>query len=378
MLLKKYQAGVSNFNASTGSDRYITQGQSLTCPEGYTYDPYKKLCVSNSKSANFNNINGKKNEEWKDVPDFEVRELKNPKYIKGIPKTSARLLQTDFIETPEETGRGQHFETINIYPKPHYKLVVDKTRPEGYFDKQNNTLYTQNENSLHSKKFNEWNKAIELQESNINKVNNSKNVKFAGDINEAYSSTQKRLLDSEYANPLYYNTNLKTHEDYLKRSCSSCNAWHGSSFNTEGDYLIESRNKKNGKLVDKDEPLLLTSTTAAPTEGAYRRENYITYKPVEGTDYYTMHQDFRRGKEPYQTKQNGQWINNPKSKLLYHLDVNGNEITQPSREKILSEDQYKDMLKRGLFNPKVTTPTSNIAVNTPTLKNGGRLLIYKK
>jgi hypothetical protein len=79
-----------------------------------------------------------------------------------------------------------------------------------------------------------------------------------------------------------------------------------------------------------------------------------------------MKQDYRKGKEPYQTWGDKGWVDNPKSKLIYHLDASGNEIASPKNA--LSETQYKEYLKAGLIKP-----TKNLAVTNQ--RKGGILLI---
>jgi hypothetical protein len=387
MLLRKYQAGISNFNASTGSDRYITQGQSLTCPEGYVYDAVKKMCISIKKSYEIKSGVKEENRDYRqrDLPEYSYSKLVNNKYLKGLPSYTTWVHDPNSFYKDDITGLDDLDDNGNksnrmvayfkTYPKPTYNLLIDPSKPEGYFDQKSKTLYTQNKNSIHSKKFNEWNKLIAIQEKNVENAKN-KNLRTSEKSEEEKADFNKEWINNKFYNDPFYSTNnQRQHKEYLKEDCVDCEMGHGLEKSTEdddGNLILNYNthkgyvNKAGGKNIGE---YIITNSTAKPTENAYRRENYITYKPVEGTDYYTMHQDFRKGKEPYQIRENGKWINNPKSKLLYHLDVNGNEIAQPAKEKVLSEDQYKDMLKRGLLKPKVN---NSIATN----KNGG-ILLYK-
>jgi len=234
-------------------------GKIIKCPEGYTYDQKTKKCVSNYERSEYAYPEGTQIRDIHEIHDIwpsnlgrDFVHINEPIYVKPIE-------QKELVYT-----KGQHPQTINIYPDINYKLSVDPSKPEGY-DKNTNTYYVPSENTHQYRKYKEWEKAKELEKQNLQIADE---LIKTGQFNYEVNPDQTKSLIKKagnYTDPNYLPEGLKSYDEtykqtakdrynqYLKTNCPECSFGHGESVYYDNDYVYRKENPTLGgyESIDK-------------------------------------------------------------------------------------------------------------------------------
>ena len=268
--------------------KYREDGSVIDFPNEYEDSEFKPISEDQlvyKKSA--------QNSTW--PKDFYVKDISNPIYFKN--SGVVQISTPEFV--PEFEGDSEYY--ISTYPDLNYKVVVDPKKPEG-FNKDENIYYVKSENTHQFKKYKEWEKLKALEKENLENAKKygfilhadppSYSQKYPDEYYKTslnkYDENGEKIWDYDEGNYEYkpgwddkkYRADHKTVQElyndpeYLgwdaydksfdeifkdrgtkniqtyKDRCPDCTYFHGQRMTVDPDYMYDSYNPFQNKVVD--------------------------------------------------------------------------------------------------------------------------------